>query len=235
MKRLNYILFLPILVLGLESCVLGGNERVEINELLTLANEKHNEGRFKESIRILTEVIERDPDNVLVHFNRAASKSAIKDIEGAIEDCLVVTQLDSDNMKAHFNLAMHYEARRELNKAVEQYNIAENIHFTSSKMKLITHYADGTTDEEPDYYVPIEDVYFYRALVEMKRREFKRAILDLEFCIQMNTFLGISYSKMGECYLELGEKDKACDYFTLSKEKEYQQADSLLNVHCQEN
>lgn len=227
-----FILFL-IIVTYLPSCVSPESKEQSEKDLIYLAGEKHDSGEYRESIEILNKAIKLDPENILAYINRAASKTKLKDIDGAIKDCERVVDLDPKNMLAHFNLGQHFETKENYEKAIEHYTYAESANRSAPKIKLIVTNPDGSSNEGPDYSIAIGDISYYRAMAYMKNNNFKEAILDLDFCVSINYFLDYTFCRLGECYQKLGDQKEACKYFIMSQEKGFKEADSLYTKYCQ--
>lgn len=233
MKSMFKIVILLIIVSTyLPSCdPLQSNEQ-DVHELIYLAGKKHDSGDYRKSLEILNKVIKRDPENVLAYLNRAASKTKLKNIDGAIKDCQKVVNLNPKNMLAHFNLGQHFETKENYEKAIEHYTFAETANLSAPKIRLIVTNPDGSTNEEPDYSIAIGDICYYRAMAYMKNKNFEEAIIDLNFCVEIDYYLDYCFCRLGECYQELGDQNESCNYFVLSQEKGFKEADSLYSKYC---
>lgn len=204
------------------------------DELIDLAYEKHGTGDFQESIALLDKAIKINPNNVLSYFNRAAAKTNVNDIDGAIDDCKSMVNLDNKNTLGYFNLGTHYDSKGGFANAIKAYNNAETANL-STRLKIVYTSEIGQLDNDPDYSVAISDIYYYRAMSEMQKGDIFEAMTDLLSCIENDYYLDYSFYRLGECYQRIGDKDKACEYFTLSKEKGSIEADSLFQLHCVPN
>jgi tetratricopeptide (TPR) repeat protein len=207
------------------------SEQKEIN-LIELAGQKHDSGKYLESVKILNEAIELDPENILAYINRAASKTKLKDIDGAIKDCEKVVELDDKNMLAHFNLGQHFETIENYEKAIEHYTYAETANRLAPKMRIIITNPDGSTNEGPDYSIALGDISYYRAMAYMKNNNYMEATIDLELCVDLDYYLDYCFCRLGECYQKMGFQKKACNYFFKSQEKGFKEADSLYAIYC---
>lgn len=225
-------ILLLIIVSYLLGCVSQQSKGIDQGELIYLAGKKHDDGEYRESIEILNEVIEYDPENILAYLNRAASKTKLKDIDGAIKDCQRVVNIDHKNMLAHFNLGQHYETKENYDKAIEHYTYAEMANLSAPKLQIVITYPDGSSNEEPDYSIAMGDIAYYRAMAYMKNNDFEEAIMDLDFCIGVDYYLDYCFYRLGQCYLELGFQKKACKYFGESQKRGFEEADSLYKKYC---
>lgn len=225
-------MLLLIVLTYLPSCTSRQYNEQDVYELINLAGKKHDSGKYRESIETLNIVITVDPENVLAYLNRAASKTKLKEIDGAIRDCQKVVKLDPKNMLAHFNLGQHFEAKENYEKAIEHYTYAETANVSAPKIRLIVTNPDGTSDEEPNYSIAIGDIFYYRAMAYMKNKKFEQAIIDLNSCIEIDYYLDYCFCRLGECYQELGDQKESCKYFVMSQEKGFKEADSLYTKYC---
>lgn len=216
----------------LPSCDSPQSKEQNVSELIYLAGKKHDSGEYGESIEILNKAIKLDAENVLAYINRAASKTKLKDIDGAIKDCQKVVNLDPKNMLAHFNLGQHFETKKNYEKAIEHYTYAETANLSAPKIRLIVTNPDGSSNEEPNYSIAIGDISYYRAMAYMKNKNFEEAIIDLNFCVGIDYYLDYCFCRLGECYQELGDQKESCKYFVMSQEKGFKEADSLYTKYC---
>lgn len=231
-SKFKIFILLLILATYLLGCVSPKSKEQNVSELIYLAGKKHDSGKYRESIKILNKAIKLDPKNVLAYTNRAASKTKLNEIDGAIKDCQEVVKLHPKNMLAHFNLGQHFETKKNYEKAIEHYTLAETSNLYAPKIRLIITNPEGSSNEEPDYSIAIGDISYYRAMAYMKNKNFEEAIIDLKFCVGIDYYLDYCFCRLGECYQKLGDQEESCKYFVMSQQLGFKEADSLFNKYC---
>ena len=79
------------------------------NQIITAVN-LYNDGKFKDAVSVLQEVLETAPENDAAHFYMGLSQFCLNDVEKAETELREAVALDSANFWYRFRLAMVYSA-----------------------------------------------------------------------------------------------------------------------------
>jgi serine/threonine protein kinase/tetratricopeptide (TPR) repeat protein len=145
-------------------------------------------GRFRETKRLLEEMVRLYPDEKLAHENLALINYQMKNYEEAIAAYNQVIQLDSLNKDAYNILAYVYDAAGHYDEAI----------------KSINRYIE-LAPGEANPYDSRADIYARHAEVDKAIESYKKAL-------EIKPDFEVSIEKLGLMYLHIREFDKAEKY-----------------------
>jgi tetratricopeptide (TPR) repeat protein len=200
----------------------------EIERYLIEANEARNQMDFENAAALYTKVIELDSNNIEALYNRGWCANLLNNTKG-IDDFLKVLELDSNHEGALHSLARSYAfldktdladeyERRAVNpkspsnlrllarKAIEAREYEKAIELCSESIEL---------DDEDQLWLQLLD----RAEAYFRLGKYTEAITDFERCFidyGYGMYSCNNYEMCGDSYEATGNRNKACEYWTLA-------------------
>jgi tetratricopeptide (TPR) repeat protein len=177
-------------------------------EYNTRGLEKAKAGKFKEAIEDFDKAIQLNPTGQ-IYYNRAYSKSMIKDFRGAIQDYNNTIELEYRLAEAYFERGYCNDQINNTNEAINDYTKA---------IEINKEYADA---------------YNNRAFTKLKQKDYKAAIKDFDKAIKIKPdFLG-AYVNRGFAKKESGDKSGACKDWAKAVDLGYIEANKFIKNNCE--
>lgn len=152
--------------------------------------------------------IENTPDSPRAYYNRGSAKSELNDYYGAINDYLKAIELNENFSMAYNNIAW-------------------------AKFKL-KKYSDALVDANKAINLDNKNYVAYdsRAEIKFHLKDYKGCISDSDNAINLNPKIANSYFLKGKASYELGDKQKACQYWSKAGELGKAEAYKLISEYC---
>ncbi|PIE87043.1 MAG: hypothetical protein CSA03_02190 [Bacteroidetes bacterium] len=167
---------------------------LQIEDMLDEARSYEQSRQFQKVISILDDVIKLAPDSSLYIYQRGKMKRALNDHEGAISDYLTAIEIDKNRVEYHVSLAVSYTFLDRTDDAIKTYKKA---------IKIEPRYAKS---------------YYNLGAIYAGQKKYEQAIELIETSLLYQQNYTLAIAGIGDCYLEMGELDKACDWYKRAEE-----------------
>lgn len=204
------------------------------------ADKLSEQGKFEEAIKIRTEVLEKDKDNIEQYINRGADKSSLEKYSEAIIDYKMAIELDSNKSIALLNIGKNYARLNENKIAIEYFTKALTLIYEDQNIKFFKNdYFDFTHLNTPENEVTKKEVLLERGFAYLNTGKYEQAILDLEegtntleSFVSKNEEYGNYFYWIGFCYSKIKNKEKACEYLKKALRTELKISDKEKYENC---
>ena len=169
---------------------------------------KYQQGNFMEALSDFNKQIELSPKSHEAYYNRGSSKSELKDYYGAIADYQKAITFKSDFSMAYNNIAWAYYSLKKFSEALKN--------------------ANQSIDLDPKNYVAFDS----RADIKFELKDYKGCINDADIAISLNPNLSNSFFIKGRATYRLGDKRKACEYWSKAGELGKKEAYEYISKYC---
>jgi len=196
------------------------------------ANIYADRGEYKKAIKELNKAINKKENNRRALFNRALFKTHINDTEGAIEDYKNILNFTNCTLctfelaNISFNQKKYNEAIDYLNSALQTKGVVKNDNIFIPNNQLFSD------DNDSDYNVKEQEIYFTRGFSYLKNKQFVNAIKDFKKTNEFNFYKHQGYYYIAQAYLGLKDSLNACENYKKSKELGYIEDKEMLNKYC---
>ncbi|MEM9895964.1 MAG: tetratricopeptide repeat protein [Bacteroidota bacterium] len=165
-------------------------------------------GRYKEAIEAYTKMIESEPSNSSILYNRGRSYEEIGEIDLATSDFEAVLKLDPKNVKAYLSLAKLSYKTEAFSKALVLANKA---------LELNENNAEG---------------HFFAARASHQLGYLDGALESYNNAITVDKNYGQAYLYRGAVKVGLKKMRSACEDFKLAQTLEVEGASKAVNQYC---
>jgi tetratricopeptide (TPR) repeat protein len=184
------------------------------------ADKLSEQGKFEEAIKIRTEILDKDIDNIEQYINRGADKSCLGKYKEAIIDYKMALEIDSNKSIALLNIGKNYARLNENIIAIEYFTKALTLAYEDQDLKFVKNdYFDFTHLNTPENEVTKKEVLLERGFAYLNNGKYEQAIFDLEegintleSYVSKNEEYGNYFYWIGFCYSKIKNKEKACEY-----------------------
>lgn len=152
--------------------------------------------------------VELDPNSPEAYYNRGSAKSELNDHYGAINDYLKAIKLDEGFSMAYNNMAWSKFNLKKYSDALMDANKAISL--------------------DSRNYVAFDS----RAEIKFSLKDYKGCIMDCDNAINMNPKIANSYFLKGRASYRLGDKEKACQYWSKAGELGKAEAYDFITKYC---
>jgi tetratricopeptide (TPR) repeat protein len=161
--------------------------QVYSQDLYNQAAQLITEGKYKQALPLLEELMVEEPQNPIYLHNRAIAYLNLKQYPKAIKDLNKLSKDNPYNYEYPYLIGDVYERKDSFKLAVKYYSTAIEI----------------SKDED---FSP----YFKRGTCYLNLKDYKHAVEDFTESIKINDEHDNSYHNRGIAYYKLGLKEKAC-------------------------
>jgi len=178
-------------------------------------------GLYSDAIKYLTKVIELDKENSELYFERANSRSEIKDFDGAISD--LNKALKYNNNKNPIFLKGLYYSRANYKYKSENYGAIDYCSDYKKAKELDPQLTSaGLCEEEIEYYMR-------KGKSKISSKHYKGAIADYTYAILLKPDFVDAFIFRGFCKTELNSYEGAIDDYTKAIEIDSNNTMAYLN------
>ncbi len=164
-------------------------------------------GKTEESEFYLSEAIAADSSFAQAWFNRAETRAARNDLNGAISDYSYFLGLRPEYLKAYVSRGIQYFKQENIESALQDLN----------------HAVDQGYGAE---------AYLNRGVIYLNVQEYPLAIQDFNQSLALRPDFSHVYLNRGIAYLQMMDNRSACADFKRALQLGFRQAESLLKQHC---
>ncbi len=206
--------------------------RQKYNALIDSKN--HNE-----VIEVCTQIIQLDPNNAKVFYNRGNAYTGLKQFEKAIQDYNEAIKLNSEFAEAFNNRGNAYTSLKQFEKAIQDYNKA--IELDPQDAEAFNNRGNAYTDLKQfekaiqDYNKAIEldpqyaEAFNNRGNAYTGLKQFEKAIQDYNEAIKLNSEFAEAFNNRGNAYTSLKQFEKAIQDYNKAIELDPQDAKTFYN------
>jgi tetratricopeptide (TPR) repeat protein len=169
---------------------------------------KYNQGNYMEALSDFNKQIELDPGSYEAYYNRGSVKSELNDYYGSISDYEKAIALKSDFSMAYNNIAWSYYSLKKYSDALKNVNKAIEL--------------------DSKNYV----AYDSRADIKFKLKDYRGCINDADIALSLNPKLSNSFFIKGRATYRLGDKRKACEFWSKAGELGKKEAYEYISKYC---
>ncbi len=162
---------------------------LEIEDMFDAILKLEQEGKTEEAIVEYTKLINIAPDSSVFYYNRGKAKRRLDNHEGAVEDYLTAIQMKGDRVSYIVSLGVSYSYLDQIDDAIKAYRKAIKV--------------------EPYYAMS----YYNLGGIYANQKKYSDAIKLLETSLDCSPNYTKAMMALGDCYLEMGDNVKACEWF----------------------
>jgi len=198
--------------------------------------------KFQTAIEDLTKYIEFKSDNFMAYGLRGWCKYYTEDFIGAIQDFNNLIELNPDLPYGYFSRALakselndYYGAISDYKKTIElkpnnsmAYN---NMGWTKFRQKK---YSEALIDVNKAIELDNKNATAYdsRAEIKFNMKDYEGCINDARMAIELDSKMSNSYFLQGRALYRLGNKQKACEYWSKAGELGKAEAYEYISKYC---
>ncbi len=169
---------------------------------------KYKQNDYIGSIKDFNKQIELTPKSSEGYYNRGSAKSALKDYYGAIKDYEKAIEINPNFSMAYNNIAWAKFEQKKYSKALIDVNKAIEL--------------------DNNNYVAFDS----RAEIKFNLKDYKGCIADADIALQLNPKMANAYFLKGRSSYRLGNKQKACEYWSKAGELGKNEAYKYISKYC---
>lgn len=156
-------------------------------DLIALANIHSGLKNYEKALNIFDQVLEEDPENVVLHYNKAIIYNIMEDFEKSTKEFDVYIKCKKDFYPAYFGRAMSYFSLNKFDKAFKDLN------------KVL--------ELNPNHY----ESYLNLGIGYLKRKNFSKALEYFELSLSKKSDNYQSYNNLADTYRKMGKLDLALE------------------------
>ena len=195
------------------------------------AYEEYKKGNYSNSIDLLIEASQLNPNSEQAYYNRGLAYAKLKQYDSAISSFNKAIEINPNDADAYYDRGCAYGILQQYDAAISDYTRA--IEIDQNYAKAYNNRGNAYSDLEKydaaisDYNKAIElnpnlvNAYNNRAVAYALSGNFKQAIIDITKYIELNPNDAKTYKLRGLCYQYLGEYEKAAADFARAKQLGY--------------
>ncbi|MCD4795104.1 MAG: tetratricopeptide repeat protein [Bacteroidales bacterium] len=172
-------------------------------------NAKAELGKLEAALKDFNLAIDLKPNESNFYANRGVTKGKLGDLKGAFEDFNMSLSIDPNESAVYSNRGKAKMLGGDVSGAIADYDIAVRIN--------------------PKHHT----AYFNRALAKQKSQDLKGALEDFNAAISINPKMADAYYFRGFLFLDLNNKEAACNDFKQASYMGIAVAGVLLQQYCQ--
>lgn len=229
------------------------NYRLKLHMMLT----KHEDFEVEELLNAANKALEKSPDDLDLLFLKARIYQVKGDEKGALEETGKILKIDSTNYDALAMEAHIYRLQKNYGLALMKCNMAIN---SKPEDPMALEERGFLYLEKETYQMALEDFqkvvalnslaneptevqaygYNNRGFAYYKNDCLEEALRDINYAIELLPENAYAYKNRALVYIELGEKDKACQDLTRAenigdntfKNSYGEEVKNLIRLHC---
>ena len=219
------------------------DEILEDNKSAALYEERANAyfflNQINKAIEDFNKIIELNPGNAYVHYNRGIEWGKKGEYDKAIDDYTKAIELKPDYADAYYNRGIEWGKKGEHNKAIDDYTkaIVLKADYVSAYYNRGIEWVkkDEHNKAIDDYTKAIElkanyvSAYYNRGIEWGEKEKYDKAIDDYTKAIELKPDYSDAYYNRAIQWRNKGENDKAIDDYTKAIELKPDYADAFNN------
>jgi len=178
-------------------------------------------GMHKEALSDFDKVVKLYPQFNYGYFYRGSTHWHLEQYKEAIVDFSTAIQLDNKDLHSYFNRGLCYQSEKNYDKALADFSkviqLDPNFDEAYNQVAMTTYYKGNWVEAEKSFneyivkFSGYSHAYYNRAMFYNERKDYKKALLDFDYCIQLNPKDGDAHFQKALILLEMQNQSQACD------------------------
>lgn len=178
-------------------------------------------GMNKEALSDFDKVVKMYPRFNYGYFYRGSSHWHLEQYKEAIADFSTAIQLDNKDLHSYFNRGLCYQSTKDYDKALADFSkviqLDPNFDEAYNQVAMTTYYKGNWAEAEKSFneyiikFSGLSHAYYNRAMFYSDRKDYKKALIDFDYCIQLNPNDGDAHFHKALLLLETQKQSEACD------------------------
>ncbi|MDB5256081.1 MAG: hypothetical protein JWM14_776 [Chitinophagaceae bacterium] len=199
-------------------------------------------GMNKEALADFDKVVKLYPQFSYGYFYRGSSYWHLGEYDKAIVDYSTAIHLDSKDLHSYFNRGLCYQSEKNYDKALADFSkviqLDPNFDEAYNQVAMTTYYKGNWTEAEKSFneyinkFSGLSHAYYNRGMFYNERKDYKKALLDFDYCIQLNPKDGEAYFQKALIQLEMQNQAEACESLKQALKAGNTEAKQLIKKTC---
>jgi len=202
-------------------------------------------GMNKEALGDFDKVVKLYPQFNYGYFYRGSSYWHLGEYDKAIVDFTTAIHLDSKDLHSYFNRGLCYQSEKEYDKALADFSkviqLDPNFDEAYNQVAMTTYYKGNWVEAEKSFneyinkFSGLSHAYYNRGMFYTERKEYKKALLDFDYCVQLNPKDGEAHFQKALILLEMQKQSEACDALKQALKAGNAEAKQLIKKTCNQS
>ena len=202
-------------------------------------------GMNKEALVDFDKVVKLYPQFNYGYFYRGSSYWHLGEYDKAIVDFTTAIHLDSKDLHSYFNRGLCYQSEKEYDKALADFSkviqLDPNFDEAYNQVAMTTYYKGNWVEAEKSFneyinkFSGLSHAYYNRGMFYTERKEYKKALLDFDYCVQLNPKDGEAHFQKALILLEMQKQSEACDALKQALKAGNAEAKQLIKKTCNQS
>lgn len=178
-------------------------------------------GMNKEALADFDKVVKLYPQFNYGYFYRGSSYWHMGEYDKAILDFTTAIQLDSKDLHSYFNRGLCYQSEKDYDKALADFSkviqLDPNFDEAYNQVAMTTYYKGNWAEAEKSFneyiikFSGYSHAYYNRGMFYSERKQYKKALIDFDYCIQLNPKDSEAHLQKALVLIELQQQSEACE------------------------
>jgi tetratricopeptide (TPR) repeat protein len=178
-------------------------------------------GMNKEALVDFDKVVKLYPQFNYGYFYRGSSYWHLGEYDKAITDFTTAIQLDSKDLHSYFNRGLCYQSEKDYDKALADFSkviqLDPNFDEAYNQVAMTTYYKGNMEEAEKSFneyiikFSGYSHAYYNRGMFYAERKQNKKALIDFDYCIQLNPKDAEAHLQKALVLIELQQQSEACE------------------------
>lgn len=178
-------------------------------------------GMHKEALADFDKVVKLYPQFNYGYFYRGSSYWHLGEYDKAIADFSKAIELDHKDLHSYFNRGLCYQSEKDYDKALADFSkviqLDPGFDEAYNQMAMTMYYKGDFQGAEKSFneyilkFSGYSHAYFNRGMFYAERKQNKKALLDFDYCLQLNPKDGEAYLQKALVLMELNQSPEACE------------------------
>ena len=202
-------------------------------------------GMNKEALADFDKVVKLYPQFNYGYFYRGSSYWHLGEYDKAIVDFTTAIHLDSKDLHSYFNRGLCYQSEKEYDKALADFSkviqLDPNFDEAYNQVAMTTYYKGNWVEAEKSFneyinkFSGLSHAYYNRGMFYTERKDYKKALLDFDYCVQLNPKDGEAHFQKALILLEMQKQSEACDALKQALKAGNAEAKQLIKKTCNQS
>jgi tetratricopeptide (TPR) repeat protein len=178
-------------------------------------------GMYKEALADFDKVVKLYPQFNYGYFYRGFAYWNLEEYSKAILDFTAAIKLDSKDLHSYFNRGLCYQNEKVYDKALADFSkviqLDPEFDEAYNQVAMTAFYKGDFAGAEKSFneyvikFSKLSIAYYNRGMFYSERKQYKKALMDFDSCIQLNANDNEAYLQKALMLLELDQKAEACE------------------------
>lgn len=224
LTNLHKTCFAALMCLMISSC---GNSYQDKYKII---KKYEQEGQIEKAISELLTLSKDYPEDIYIKLDLGFNYSEIGNNNEAIKWYKNVLLIDNKNELALLNISKNLSKQDKYNESLKYIN--ELYDLKGGGIIELSVSKKNTFAPNSDFDVPIEDVVFEKAIIEVNLEMYEKAYESINFCIDREFNLSESLMWRGVILFNANREKEACEEFQKASSLGNLDAQNLILKHC---